>query len=146
MSSSIKSIFPTVQTFTKCMAPHIENDASSFINKMKPYMLSNPNLLLLWPYTLGLAPCLNAHRLTNSYQNWAYPTGNTAVLFSFALNVYDVNIVINHGVDLKAKSPPLIYCFMFRRLKSMPMVFRASQAHYNFGHHVNIEINKNTHN
>ena len=45
---------------------------------------------------------------------------NTLVLTPNALNVY---IVINRGVELKEKSPPLIYRFMFRRLKSMPMVF-----------------------
>ena len=32
----------------------------------------------------------------------------------FALNIYDVNIVISHGVELKEKYPPLIYHFMFR--------------------------------
>ena len=32
---------------------------------------------------------------------------NTPVLTPFVLNVYDVYIVINHGVDLKAKAPPL---------------------------------------
>ena len=46
-------------------------------------------------------------------------------------NVYDVYIVTNHGEEIKAKSPPLIYRFMFRQLKSMPMVFCASQAQYN---------------
>ena len=33
---------------------------------------------------------------------------NTLVLTPFALNVYDVYIVINHGVELKEKAPPLI--------------------------------------
>ena len=33
---------------------------------------------------------------------------NTSVLTPFSLNIYDVNIVINHGVELKPKSPPLI--------------------------------------
>ena len=41
----------------------------------------------------------------------------------FALNVYDVYIVINHGVELKAKAPPLISRFMFRRLKSLSKVY-----------------------
>ena len=31
---------------------------------------------------------------------------NTLVLTPFALNVYDVYIVINHGVELKAKKIP----------------------------------------
>ena len=33
---------------------------------------------------------------------------NTPVLTLFALNVYNVYIVINHGVELREKSPPLI--------------------------------------
>ena len=33
---------------------------------------------------------------------------NTPILTPFALNVYDVYIVINRGVDLEAKSPPSI--------------------------------------
>ena len=33
---------------------------------------------------------------------------NTLVLTPFALNVYDVYIVINLGVELKAKAPPSI--------------------------------------
>ena len=35
-------------------------------------------------------------------------TYNTLVLTPFALNIYDVNIVINHGVELKEKAPTLI--------------------------------------
>ena len=34
---------------------------------------------------------------------------NTPVLTPFALNVYDVYIVINRGVELKEKSPPSIW-------------------------------------
>ena len=41
---------------------------------------------------------------THSSDKWC----NTPVLTPFALNVHDVYIVINHGVELKAKSPPLI--------------------------------------
>ena len=44
-------------------------------------------------------------------------------------NVYDVNIVINRGVEIKEKAPPSIYHFMFQRLKLMLMVFHASQEH-----------------
>ena len=51
---------------------------------------------------------------------------NTLVLTPFALNVYDVYIVINRGVELKKKAPSLIYRFMFRRLKLMQMVFCSS--------------------
>ena len=52
---------------------------------------------------------------------------NTPVLTSFALNIYDVNIVIDNGVELKEKSPPFIYRFMFWRLKSTSMVFWAKR-------------------
>ena len=38
---------------------------------------------------------------------------NTSVLTPFALNVCDVYILINHGVELKAKSPPSIWlCYV----------------------------------
>ena len=43
--------------------------------------------------------------------------GNTPVLTPFALNVYDVNIVFNHGMKINAKEPLSIYHFMFQRLK-----------------------------
>ena len=33
---------------------------------------------------------------------------NTSALTPFALNIYDVNIVWNHGKELKAKALPLI--------------------------------------
>ena len=36
---------------------------------------------------------------------------NTPVLTPFALNVYDVYIVINRGVEVKAKAPPSIWLF-----------------------------------
>ena len=39
---------------------------------------------------------------------------NTLVFNPFALNVYDVYIVSNHGVELKAKAPPSICYAMFR--------------------------------
>ena len=38
---------------------------------------------------------------------------NTPVLTPFALNVYDVYIVINRGVELKEKAPPSIWlCYV----------------------------------
>ena len=38
---------------------------------------------------------------------------NTPVLTPFALNVHGVYIVMNHGVELKAKSPPSIWlCYV----------------------------------
>ena len=43
---------------------------------------------------------------------------NTLVFTPFALNVYDVYIVINRGVELKEKGPLLIYRSMLRQLKS----------------------------
>ena len=40
------------------------------------------------------------------------------------LDVYDVYIVNDHGVELKAKAPPLIGHAMFWDLKLSPMVYR----------------------
>ena len=38
---------------------------------------------------------------------------NTPVLTPFALNVYDVYIVINHGAELKEKAPPsILLCYV----------------------------------
>ena len=38
---------------------------------------------------------------------------NTPVLTPFALNVHDAYIVINRGVELKAKAPPSIWlCYV----------------------------------
>ena len=48
---------------------------------------------------------------------------NTSVLTPFALNVHDVYIVINHGVELKAKAPPSICLCYVRKLKTLPMVY-----------------------
>ena len=66
---------------------------------------------------------------------------NILVLSLFALNIYDANIVINHGVEIKAKSPPLIFRFMFRRLKIDADGIFCEPTHYNFGHHVNVQFN-----
>ena len=46
----------------------------------------------------------------------------------FALNVDDVYIVINRGVEIKAKILTMDYHFMFWRLKSLPMVVCSSEA------------------
>ena len=35
--------------------------------------------------------------------------------------VDDVNIVLNHGKELKAKALPLIWCFVYRRSRLMLM-------------------------
>ena len=42
---------------------------------------------------------------------------NTPVLTPFALNVYDVYIVINHGVELKEKSPTTDLTFYVSAIK-----------------------------
>ena len=52
---------------------------------------------------------------------------NTPVLTPFALKVYDVYIVINHGAELKEKGPPSIWLCYVRRLKSFPMVYHDIQ-------------------
>ena len=52
---------------------------------------------------------------------------NIPDLTPFALNVYDIYIVINHGLELQQKSPPWIILFMFQRLNSLLMVFCASR-------------------
>ena len=44
------------------------------------------------------------------------------------LDVYDIYIYCNdHGVELKAKTPPLISNAMFWDLKLSPMVYRGMQ-------------------
>ena len=48
---------------------------------------------------------------------------NTLVLTPFSLKVYDVYIVINHGAEIKAKSPPSIWLCYVPRLKLLPMVY-----------------------
>ena len=72
---------------------------------------------------------------------WYSPSCNTSVLTSFALNVYDIYIVINHGVELKAKIPTMDYNFMFWQLKSLPMVFCASRARDNYRHNLHMHFN-----
>ena len=57
---------------------------------------------------------------------------NTPVLTPFALNAYDVYIVINRGVELKEKSPTMDYHFYVSMIKSVPMVFCASHVCYDF--------------
>ena len=57
---------------------------------------------------------------------------NTPILTPFALNVYDVYMVINCGVELKEKIPTMDYRFYVLTIKSVPMVFCASQARYGF--------------
>ena len=51
---------------------------------------------------------------------------NTLVLTLFTLNAYNLYIVINRGVELKAKNPTKDYRFYVSAIKSMPMVFCAS--------------------
>ena len=52
--------------------------------------------------------CYDSRNLKDHEKNYATHDCNTLVLTSFALNVYDVYIVIDHGVELKAKYPPSI--------------------------------------
>ena len=57
---------------------------------------------------------------------------NTPVLTPFALNAYDVYIVINCSVELKTKIPTMDYRFYVSAIKSVLMVFCASHARYDF--------------
>ena len=57
---------------------------------------------------------------------------NTPVLTPFTLNAYDVYIVINRSVELKEKIPTMDYHFYVSAIKSVPMVFCASQPRYDF--------------
>ena len=56
-----------------------------------------------------------------------------------ALDVYDVYIVNDHGVELKAKAPPLISNAMFG-FKLSPMAYRGMQYIYYVGHHVDMHL------
>ena len=51
--------------------------------------------------------------ILQSLSHHEYVFCNTPVLTPFALNIYDVYIVINRGVELKGKAPPLIWlCYV----------------------------------
>ena len=58
---------------------------------------------------------------------------NTPVLTSFALNVYDVYIEFNHGVDLKEKSPPSIWLFYVSAIEIVANGISCYLGHINFG-------------
>ena len=58
---------------------------------------------------------------------------NTPVLTPFALNVYDVYIVINRGVELKAKSPPSIWLFYVSTIEIVADGTLCYPTHYSFG-------------
>ena len=86
------------------------------------------------PFLLGLV-----HQVRNTFEqprdftyNQPKFVCNTPVLTPFALNVYDVYIVINRGVKLKEKIPTMDYRFYVSVIKSVPMAFCASQARYDF--------------
>ena len=66
-----------------------------------------------------------------------YPTHSWVTA---SLNVHDVYFVINHGVALKAKAPPLIWLCMFRQWGWLPMLYHAIR-HIIVQHHVNTHIN-----
>ena len=59
------------------------------------------------------------------------------------LKLYMMYILyLNHGEELKAKALPLIWCFMYRRLKIDVDGYNASQAQYILRYHVNMQFNK----
>ena len=58
---------------------------------------------------------------------------NTLVLTPFALKVHDVYIVINHGVELKEKSPPSIWLCYVLAIGIVVDVISCYPAHYSFG-------------
>ena len=49
------------------------------------------------------------------HQGWCYSKGEGNVTPQFWPRLHDVYIVINHGEDLKEKSPPSIWLCMFRQ-------------------------------
>ena len=56
------------------------------------------------------------------------------------LDAYDVYIVKDHGVELKAKAPPLIDYAMFWDLKIATDGISGHAAHIKFPHHVNMHL------
>ena len=58
---------------------------------------------------------------------------NTLVLTPFALNVYDVYIVINRGVELKEKGPPWIWLFYVSAIEIIADGISCYLAHINYG-------------
>ena len=54
----------------------------------------------------------------------------TPRFWPMVLKMYMMYILyLNHGEELKTKDLPLIWCFMYRRSRLMPMVIVLSQAH-----------------
>ena len=58
---------------------------------------------------------------------------NTPVLTPFALNVYDVYIVINRGVELKAKALPSIWLCYVLAIGIVANGISCYLARYSFG-------------
>ena len=58
---------------------------------------------------------------------------NTTVLTPFALKVHDVYIVINHGEEIKEKSPPSIWLCYVSAIGIVADGISCYLAHYNFG-------------
>ena len=58
---------------------------------------------------------------------------NTPVWTLFSLNVYDVYIVINHGVELKEKAPPSISLCYLSTIKIIADGISCYPAHIKFG-------------
>ena len=58
---------------------------------------------------------------------------NTLVLTPLALKIHDVYIVINRGVELKEKSPPLIWLCYVSVIGIVADGISCYSAHYSFG-------------
>ena len=58
---------------------------------------------------------------------------NTPFLTPFALKVHDVYIVINHGEELKAKSPPSIWLCYVSAIGIVADGILCHPTHYSFG-------------
>ena len=58
---------------------------------------------------------------------------NTPVLTPFSLKVHDVYIVINHGAELKAKSPPSIWLCYVSTIGIVADGILCYPTHYSFG-------------
>ena len=57
---------------------------------------------------------------------------NAPILTPFALNVYDVYIVINRGTELKAKDPPSIWLFYVSTIEIVADGISCYPAHNSF--------------
>ena len=65
---------------------------------------------------------------------------NTPVLTSFALKLHDVYIVMNRGVEIKAKAPPSIGLCYVSANRIIADGISWYIAHIKFFHHVNMHF------